>query len=853
MSSFGNRFSWWTRVVAAVALAACASSAAAAPGAPALAFGDFDGDGTEDLVVARNGTVEIRRGMLAAYVPKWAGAKDLAAEPFRRSRPVPAPESDWIAPGDFDNDGRLDVALARRGARSVALMRGDGGGGLGAAESIELAGAIGAFASGDVDRPDGLRDLVFALAGDDGSATLVVFAGPRGAVRAAARTIALPWMPSHLAVGAFDGHVANDIAMAGGDRMGILQGRDRDFPDPRAGDEAISFEHVLGAPVRALAHGDLVADHDALDDLAVLDANGTLHTFAARADTIPPAQRGRRVAPLRLDASRILLGLGTIGTDARLIAGRFDASPTESLLLLEQDRAAIVRAGAEAKTHPAPAYATTPHAVARRGVDGRTELVALEHDRTRVAKALIAQLLTVNSSNDVADGACDTTHCSLRDAIVAANAAPAGVGVQIRFAIPAGAAIPTITPQQPLPVVTRSLSIDGTTQGAGFVEISGATVSQLPDANDGLVFEGAATVVRGLVVNRFDGYLVTIRGNGSIVEGNRIGTTASGAGNPDPNGDAFGGLLIDASGVRVGGTAGTTPLGGCTGACNLIGGVPGLGLVGTSAGDTLLVQGNHFGVAANGTSFLPTRSFAMRLSATSTVGGPTPTERNVFGASGYGGNTSSIVRFEQQLARTLFQGNFVGTDASGTVAGGGFDGVSNFGFDSSFGGTAGVTPGGACTGACNVFSGSLDEGIELEGSGERIVVQGNLFGLDRTGLAVLPNATSGLEVRDDDNLVGGTVPEAANVFGGNLQYGIRIATGGPNGPVRVVGNRIGTDASGTAFRANGLAGVIVPEWSSARCWAAGTGTGGTACPPGGGSTSARSGWRSAPPAWRGRC
>jgi hypothetical protein len=66
-------------------------------------------------------------------------------------------------------------------------------------------------------------------------------------------------------------------------------------------------------------------------------------------------------------------------------------------------------------------------------------------------------------------------------------------------------------------------------------------------------------------------------------------------------------------------------------------------------------------------------------------------------------------------------------------------------------------------------------------------------------------------VRDDDNLVGGTVPEAANVFGGNLQYGIRIATGGPNGPVRVVGNRIGTDASGTAFRANGLAGVIVSD------------------------------------------
>ncbi len=152
----------------------------------------------------------------------------------------------------------------------------------------------------------------------------------------------------------------------------------------------------------------------------------------------------------------------------------------------------------------------------------------------------------------------------------------------------------------------------------------------------------------------------------------------------------------------------------------------------------------------------------------------------------------------------------MGTNATGTAAQGGTDGVSNYSFDSSFGGTAGVTVGGACTGACNLFSGNTDEGMELEGSGERNVVQGNYFGLDRSGLAPLGNASHGLEVRDDDNLVGGTVPEAANHIAANGLFGLRINTAGGNGPVRVIGNRIGVDVGGDAAP-NALGGIAVVD------------------------------------------
>src|SRR5262249_5498665 len=67
----------------------------------------------------------------------------------------------------------------------------------------------------------------------------------------------------------------------------------------------------------------------------------------------------------------------------------------------------------------------------------------------------------VNSANDADDGVCDATHCSLREAI---NAANANDGADtITFNIP-GSGVHTITPSTALPFITGQVTIDGYTQ-----------------------------------------------------------------------------------------------------------------------------------------------------------------------------------------------------------------------------------------------------------------------------------------------------------------------------------------------------------------------------------------------------
>jgi CSLREA domain-containing protein len=68
--------------------------------------------------------------------------------------------------------------------------------------------------------------------------------------------------------------------------------------------------------------------------------------------------------------------------------------------------------------------------------------------------------LTVNSTDDVDDGACTALHCSFREAIRAANSN--GGTETIAFGIPPGGPA-TVSPASALPTITHPVIIDGTT------------------------------------------------------------------------------------------------------------------------------------------------------------------------------------------------------------------------------------------------------------------------------------------------------------------------------------------------------------------------------------------------------
>jgi hypothetical protein len=121
-------------------------------------------------------------------------------------------------------------------------------------------------------------------------------------------------------------------------------------------------------------------------------------------------------------------------------------------------------------------------------------------------------------------------------------------------------------------------------------------------------------------------------------------------------------------------------------------------------------------------------------------------------------------------------GNYIGTDATGTIARpNGDDGI-----DVNSGGN---TIGGTVPADSNVISGNSSRGIELSASvANNNIIQGNYIGTDVTASLLLGNTLNGIRVASDvtGNLIGGTAPGAGNVIGYNGRNGILAASGGSN-------------------------------------------------------------------------
>jgi hypothetical protein len=164
------------------------------------------------------------------------------------------------------------------------------------------------------------------------------------------------------------------------------------------------------------------------------------------------------------------------------------------------------------------------------------------------------------------------------------------------------------------------------------------------------------------------------------------------------------------------------------------------------------------------------------------IGGRTPAARNVIS-----GNSSSGIYLPNGVG-TRVQGNYLGTNAAGTAAvdPGGQDGVNI-----ETGG--GVTVGGTAPGAGNLLSGNV-RGVVVGADGWTIV--GNRIGTNAAGTAAIPNG-AGVQVFFGRGVIGGTTAAARNLISGNPTG---VALGGSG--VVVQGNRIGTNANGTAAVAN---------------------------------------------------
>ncbi len=276
-----------------------------------------------------------------------------------------------------------------------------------------------------------------------------------------------------------------------------------------------------------------------------------------------------------------------------------------------------------------------------------------------------AQTLVVNTLTDTDDGVCDEEHCSLREAINAANNLPnSGEPDTINFDLPGGFGPTTIDITSSLPHITDAVVIDGLSQpgatcSAPRVQLLGTDAGLGVDC---LVIEANASgsTIRGLVINRFGGNAILIDGaDDNVVQCNFIG--------PDPagtlalgNGGSGVFLRSGASNNTIGGT-------GLDSTRNIISDNSGSGVRIFDSGTTNnVVVGNYIGTDITGTSDMGNGSFGVWIASGASnnrVGGTElSATRNVIS----GNSASGIELASSGTNGNLVQGNFIGTTASGT-------------------------------------------------------------------------------------------------------------------------------------------------------------------------------------------
>src|SRR5437660_4637948 len=208
-----------------------------------LASADFDEDGVPDLVSGYaydgRGIITVHRGNVDAIYPNTPEARQRKANGTFTAAPFLSPASAieleaaaaFLGTGDFDADGHWDIVFAARGGMALHFLPGDGKGGFGPEKEIRLVGGVTALVTGEINRPDGLTDLVIGIDGEQGS-QVCMLEGPLGAMHAQPELFSVPHDVTSLALGQLDDDYAMDLVIAGGNELLIVHGRDRKLTLP---------------------------------------------------------------------------------------------------------------------------------------------------------------------------------------------------------------------------------------------------------------------------------------------------------------------------------------------------------------------------------------------------------------------------------------------------------------------------------------------------------------------------------------------------------------------------------------------------------------------------------------------
>jgi hypothetical protein len=392
-----------------------------------------------------------------------------------------------------------------------------------------------------------------------------------------------------------------------------------------------------------------------------------------------------------------------------------------------------------------------------------------------------------------------------------------------------------------LPTIVKPVKIDGSTQG-GSVQNTAVTgdnsthhimigCDPLNTCTDGLTLgQGSAgSEIRFLIFDEATGGAgIRVNSANNVIAGNWIGLDSAGGGAPaSPNAGNGTGIFMssagpgtDISGNTIGGpnpqdrnTISNNTIQQLFVARFTVGGLQG-------GGSNIVVQNNYIGTNATGTAGTLNGGSGIRMNdlLNATIGGASNALAgglcvapcNLIAGNSQGAFATGTGTNSTNNTGYVIQGNFFGTNLTGTAAIGLGNGASAAAVI-EIAGAGSVQIGGTAAGTGTLISGHLTrEGILLDtfaaGVGGPITIQGNFIGTTASGNALLGNGGAGIHVNGATNVtIGGTVAGARNVIGGN---GNALAPKGPGiwiegnpgfNPATAViqGNNIGIGADGS--------------------------------------------------------
>jgi len=156
-----------------------------------LAGGDFNHDGFPDFVAGyatgRSGLLTVHLASQEAFAPQSPKSiSGIAMGDFPQAFTdtsvairIPA-APDFLAVGDFDHDGNMDILFAARDGNQFYILPGDGAGNFGAARAFPVTGRITAIAAPAAGSGGSGANLVVGVR-DGSGATLLVYGRSLGA------------------------------------------------------------------------------------------------------------------------------------------------------------------------------------------------------------------------------------------------------------------------------------------------------------------------------------------------------------------------------------------------------------------------------------------------------------------------------------------------------------------------------------------------------------------------------------------------------------------------------------------------------------------------------------------------